>query len=152
MIVMDELTQLTIETKKYLTKYDYDNVLALCDNILDIYSRSRFGLEFKAISLYRKKEYDKSLKLYEKLSRIYPNDEEILYSLMLINDDIGDYESAVEYSKRLLKLHDNEGYCIKYKHLLYKSKELSRLIDYLNAKLTSLENDKKTTDNIKRLM
>ena len=98
LIAMDEITILINKTKKYLIKYDYDNVLKLCDKILDIDSRSRFGLEFKAISLYSKNDYINSLKLYEKLNHIYYNDNEILYNLMRINDELGNYKNARQYS------------------------------------------------------
>ncbi|MBO7719399.1 MAG: hypothetical protein J6S29_04510, partial [Methanosphaera sp.] len=73
---MNELSQLINQTKKYLTQYDYDNVLKLCDKILEKDSHSRFAMEFKAISLYHKKDYKGSLELYEKLNRIYYNDDE----------------------------------------------------------------------------
>lgn len=153
MIEMDEITILINKTKKYLTIYDYDNVLLLCDRILNINSRSRFGLEFKAISLYHKKDYINSLKIYEKLNRIYSNDDEILYSLMRINDELGYYETAREYSRKLWKLYHSDTYCIKYKHLSYKLKDVNKLVERLNTQIASIETENNlTTDSIKRLM
>ena len=153
LIAMDEITILINKTKKYLIQYDYDNVLKLCDKILDIDSRSRFGLEFKAISLYRKNDYANSLKLYEKLNRLYYEDDEILYSLMRLNDEIGNYKSAREYSKKLWKLHHTDSHCIKYKHLSYKLKDVNKLIERLTNKITSIETeDNLTCASIKRLI
>jgi tetratricopeptide (TPR) repeat protein len=149
---MSNITQLINETKKNLRKYNYDEVLNLCNEILEIDMNSWFGLQFKALSLYRKNEYHKSLEIYERLNNLYPNDEEILYSLMLINEILGDYKTAQEYSRKLLKLKDCCEYYVKYKHISCKLKDTDELINKLNKDIISLEEDKATDKQIKRII
>ncbi|MBO7718903.1 MAG: hypothetical protein J6S29_01995, partial [Methanosphaera sp.] len=80
-------------------------------------------------------------------------DDEILYGLMLINDEIGNYKSAQEYSKKLWKLKHTENHCNKYKRLSCKLKDVDKLIERLTKEITSIETgDDLTNTSVKRLI
>ena len=92
---MNQVKQLIKETKKYLTKYDYEKVIELCDKILEIEPESSFGLEFNGIAHLQSGKYMKALKYYEKLYQTKPN-ENTKYNIADLNEKIGNYEKALK--------------------------------------------------------
>lgn len=139
---MNQVKQLIKETKKYLTKYDYEKVIELCDKILEIEPESSFGLEFNGIAHIQSGKYKKALKYYEKLYQIKPT-ESIKYSIADLNEKIGNYEKALEcYDKN----SDKKWIQSKRKRLLTNMKCYIRLINEYDEKIEELYN---TTENIK---
>lgn len=93
---MNQVKQLIKETKKYMTKYDYDKVSQYCDRILELEPDSGFALQFKTIANYQSGKYKQSLKCCEKLNSLQPGDADTLKMLADINEKLGNYDEALE--------------------------------------------------------
>ena len=131
---MKQINQLIKETKKYLTKYDYDKVIELCDKILAIDNRSYFGLRFKGIAYYQTGKYKVALEYYEKLYEL-SHDNDLINSMVFLNEKIGNYDEALKLYEKFPKIDYTFN---KIKRLLTKMKNYQLIIDEYNNKLMNL--------------
>ncbi len=125
---MNQVKQLIKETKKYLTKYDYEKVIECCDKILEIKPQSSFGLRFNAIANSQTGNYTRALEYYNRLYELYP-DEETKYELAYAYEKTGNLEQALEYYCKI-----GAGNRIKVK-LLTKLKRFQTIIDEYDDKI-----------------
>ncbi|MBE6486912.1 MAG: tetratricopeptide repeat protein [Methanosphaera stadtmanae] len=143
---MKQINQLIKETKKYLTKYDYDKVIELCDKILAIDNTSYFGLRFKGISYYQTGKYKVALEYYEKLYEL-SHDNDLINSMVFLNEKIGNYDEALKLYEKFPKIDYTFN---KIKRLLTKMKNFQLIIDEYNNKINELNVLEKTPGNTKR--
>lgn len=146
MINMTKIKELIKETKKYLTKYDYEKVIELCDKILEIDPESTFGLRFKAIAHFQSGNYEKGLEYYHTLYQLRP-DYNTKYSIAYLNEKLGNYEKALEFYDNSESVRKQR----KRKILLTKLKRFSTIIEEYDDKLKTIENDN-STDSTRRRM
>ena len=143
---MNNVKQLIKETKRYLTKYDYDKVIELCDRILEIQPDSTFGLRFKGIALFQSGRYREGLDYYCKLYEL-SHDDDATYSIAYLNEKLENYDDALKYYE---KSPETDLILSKRKRLLTRMKRYQQIIDEYDIKLKELNKLETTRSNIYR--
>lgn len=142
---MIEIEKLINETKKYLTKYDYDNVIKTCDKILKLEPDSSFALRFRSISYYKTGNFDEGLKGFKKLNLINPHNYDIIYTLAFLYEKTGNYNEALNLYQQIIESNKNyHMYEVQYKRkqLLLDLERYDTLIREYDEILTSRDDDK----------
>lgn len=134
------------ETKKHLRRYEYDEVIDNCKKILEVDSRSGFGLRFLAIAYYQTGKYKQALEYYYRLLEKYPDDIDARYSIAKINEELGNYSDALSFYDKLAKTEETLS---KRKRLLTKMKRYEQIISEYDQQLSEIRNTKSEC-NIKR--
>ncbi len=140
---MNNIIKLIDDTKKSLTRYDYENVIENCDKILEIDSASGFALRFKAIAYFQLEEYEKAIEIYTKLSKIFPEDEELPYTLAYMYECLGKYNESLHYLERC---KEDSVVDSKKKRLLTKMGLYNQIINEYDLRLKQLSQDNPSTD------
>jgi len=141
---MNQVKQLINETRKYLTKYDYDKVIECCDKILELDPNSTFGLRFNAIAHSQKGDRRKGLEYYERLYELSPDDDTI-YDMAYVYEKSGCYEKALNFYD---KNSENTWVMLKRRHLLTKLERFPEIIDDYDNNLLMKLNSSDDTKNI----
>jgi len=146
---MNQVKQLINETRKYLTKYDYDRVIECCDKILELDPNSTFGLRFNAIAHSQKGDRRKGLEYYERLYELSPDDDTI-YDMAYVYEKSGCYEKALDFYD---KNSENTWVMLKRRHLLTKLERFQEIIgDYDNNLLMKLNSSDDTKNILMRMV
>lgn len=143
---MNEISNLINLTKKYLTKYDYENVIKSCEKIMEIDPGSSFGLKFNAIANIKTGNCEEGLKYYTKLYQLYPDNEDIISRLAHLNEKIGNYDEALKLYDKIIMKYPTSNF---RKRLLTKIKRYDFLIDECDKKLSSIKEDEICANNKK---
>lgn len=134
---MANINNIITITKKHLTRYEYDEVIKYCDMILETNPESFFGLRFKAISYYQKGKYKQALDLYCKMYKLDPRDEDIIYMMAILNQELGNDSEALKFYD---KLSESKEIMSKRKRLLTRMEKYQELIDEYDDRLHEIEN------------
>jgi len=141
---MNQVKQLINETRKYLTKYDYDRVIECCDKILELDPNSTFGLRFNAIAHSQNGDRRKGLEYYERLYELSPDDDTI-YDMAYVYEKVGCYEKALNFYD---KNSENTWIMLKRRHQLTKLERFQEIIDDYDNNLLMKLNSSDDTKNI----
>lgn len=144
--IMANINQIINKAKKHLRKYEYDEVIKCCDQILDKNPRSAFGLRFKAISYYQTGKHKESLEYYYKLYEMFSDDNDAKYSIATLNEKLGNYDEALHFYDIMIK---SEPIHSKRKRLLTKMERYDKIIEEYDSQLHEIRNTASLT-NIKR--
>ncbi len=97
-----------VECEELIKNKDYQKAKDILDDILNQNETNVAALFLKGVLLYKQREFENSLKYFEKITETVPNHPLIWFNIGCVYDRLKDYEKSLEAYNKSLEIDSGE--------------------------------------------